>query len=116
MRRSQREVAFEVHRGRLVRQVRLRDGRGYTQHCTLDVLQQVALLVEARGEAGITTNELWDLLPDLPCTQLAIALAFLKEHGGVETTGRRTYAASATLYEDAMTEYYYLAHVASEGA
>ncbi len=116
MRRSQRDVVFEVCRGRLVRQVRLTDGRGYTQHCTSDVLGQVACLVEGRGEDGITTNELWDALPDLPCTQISIALAFLKDRGCVEARGRRSYAASGTLYEDAMTEFHYLAHVASGGA
>src|SRR5262245_56438925 len=112
MRRSQREIAFEVRRGRLVRQVRLKDGRTYTQHCTSDVLEAVAQFVEARGADGVTTNELWAALPDLPCTQVSIALAFLKDRGCVETGGRRSYAASATLYEDALTEFHYLADVA----
>lgn len=116
MRRSQRDVVFEVCRGRLVRHVRLANGRGYTQHCTLEVLEQVACLVEARGGDGVTTNELWASLPDLPCTQISIALAFLKDRGCAEARGRRSYAASATLYEDAMTEFHYLARVASGGA
>jgi hypothetical protein len=115
MRRSQRDVVFEVCRGRLVRHVRLADGRGYTQHCTPEVLEQVACVVEARGGDGVTTNELWTSLPDLPCTQISIALAFLKDRGCAEARGRRSYAASATLYEDAMTEFHYLAHVASVG-
>jgi hypothetical protein len=116
MRRSQRDVVFEVCRGRLARHVRFIDGRGYTQHCTSDVLGQVACLVEERGQDGITTNELWEALPDLPCTQVSIALAFLKDRGCAEARGRRSYAASTTLYEDAMTEFHYLAHVASGGA
>jgi hypothetical protein len=116
MRRRQQEIVFAVRHGRLVRHVRFRDGRGYTQQCTGAVLEQVAWLVEARGEAGVTTPELWDALPELPCTQISIALAFLKEQGCVETSGRRSYAASATVYEDALTEFHYLAHVARGGS
>jgi uncharacterized protein (DUF433 family) len=114
-RHSQRDVVFEVCRGRLVRHVRFTDGRGYTQQCTADVLEQVACLIEADGQDGITTNELWDAFPDLPCTQISVALDFLKDRGCVEARGRRSYAASATLYEDAMTEFHYLAFVASGG-
>ncbi len=113
MRRSQREVVFEVRRGRLVRHVTLANGRGYVQHCTRDVFEQVACLVAERGEAGVTTGELWEALPNLPCTQISIALAFLKERGVVDVDARRCYAASTTLYEDAMTEFHFLAHVAS---
>jgi hypothetical protein len=116
MRRTQRDVEFAVRHGRLVRLVRLRDGRSYTQQCTRAVLEQVAWLVEARGEAGVTTPEVWAALPELPCTQLSIALAFLKDRGCVETSGRRSYAVSATVYEDALTEFHYLAHVAREGS
>jgi hypothetical protein len=107
MRRTPQAIMFAVRQGRLVRHVRLRDGRGYTQQCTLDVLQQVAWLVEARGEAA---------LPGLPCTPISVALAFLKDRGCVETSGRRSYAASATLYEDALTEFHYLARLAGGGS
>ena len=55
-------------------------------------------------------------LSDQPCTQVSIALAFLKERGCVETVGRRSYAASATLHEDALAEFHYLAHIASRQA
>jgi hypothetical protein len=116
MRRTQRAVEFAVRHGRLVRHVRLRNGRGYTQQCTRQVLEKVAWLVEARGEAGVTTPELWNALPELPCTQIAVALAFLKDRGCVETSGRRSYAASATVSEDALTEFHYLAHVARGGS
>jgi hypothetical protein len=116
MRRSQSEIVFEVCRGRLVRHVRLKDNRGYTQHCTLAVFEEVVWLLEERGHEGVTTNELWAALPDRPCTQISIALAFLKHRGCVETVGRRSYSASATLYEDALAEFDYLAHVAGRRA
>ncbi|GIW56309.1 MAG: hypothetical protein KatS3mg082_2713 [Nitrospiraceae bacterium] len=114
MRRTQREVEFEVFRGRLARHVRFPDGRGYTHHCTLEVLEQVAFAAEERAAEGVTTQELWDMLADLPTTQISVALDFLKDRGCLETRGRRSYPATATLYEDAMTEFHYLAHVASE--
>jgi hypothetical protein len=110
MRRSQRDIEFEVHRGCLVRHVRLKDGRAYSHRCTLDVLEQVAHHVEGRGEAGVTTSELWEALPDLACTQIAVALEFLKDRGCVNVEARRSYPASTTLYEDAMTEFHFLAH------
>jgi hypothetical protein len=112
---SRGEATFEVQRGRLVRHVRLRDGRCYTQHCTLHVLILVAWLVEERGADGVTTNELWEALPDPPRTQISVALSFLKERGCVRTEGRRNYAASAAVYEDALAEFHYLSHLAQGG-
>ncbi len=109
MRQTQREIAYDVRRGRLMRNVRFPDGRSYTHHCTLEVLQEVAWVVEERGQAGVTTHELWEALPNSPCTQIALALAFLKDRGIVETERRRSYPASTTLFEDAMIEYYVLA-------
>jgi hypothetical protein len=114
MPRPKRDEIFTVHRGRLVRQVERSDGRGYMQHCSLDALKEVAWLVEERGETGVTTNELWEGLPDLPCTQISIALAFMKERGCVQTEGRRSYAASKALFEDVMIEFHALAHAGGE--
>jgi hypothetical protein len=69
MPRPKRVETFAVHRGRLVRHVERSDGRAYAQHCSLDALKEVAWFIEERGERGVTTNELWEALPDLPCTQ-----------------------------------------------
>jgi hypothetical protein len=91
------------------------DGRSYSHRCTLDVLEQVAHLVESRRDTGVTTNELWEALPDLACTQVSVALEFLKDRGCVSVEGRRSYAASATLTEDVLTEFHYLAHLAGGG-
>ncbi len=77
------------------------------------MLREVAWLAEERGERGVTTNELWEALPEQPCTQIFVALEFLKEIGAVEESGRRSYAASSTLFEDAMIEFHYLAHFAT---
>ena len=51
-------------------------------------------------------------LPELPCTQMSIAMAFLRDRGCVDVQGRRSYGASWCITEDAMTEFHYLAHSA----
>jgi hypothetical protein len=114
MPRPKREETYTVHRGRLVRHVERSDGRGDTQHCTLDALKKVAWVVEERGEGGVTTGKLWEALSDLPCTQVSIALAFMKDRGCAQTEGRRSYAASKALFEDVMIEFHALAHAGGE--
>ena len=108
MRNLQRQVQFEIERGRLVRHVSRADGRGHVQRTTLAVLQEVCSLIEARPKDGATTDELWNALADLPRTQISVALDFLKERGCVVTRCRRNYAASNFLFEDAMIEYHAL--------
>jgi hypothetical protein len=103
-----RQIRWEVERSRLVRHVELKDGRNYTHRCELATLKEVCWYVEEHATEGITTGELWDALPDLPATQLSVALEFLKERGIVATRGRRNYPASDCLFEDAMTEFYAL--------
>lgn len=103
-----RRVRFELDRGRLVRHVELADGRTYTHRCSLDALKEVAWHVEEHAQDGVTTNELWDALPNFPATQLSVALEFLKERGLVETRGRRNYPASDILFEEAMVEFHAL--------
>jgi hypothetical protein len=51
---------------------------------------------------------LWDGLPDVPCTQAAVALAFLKERGCIDVRRKRSYPASAILVEDALIEFHAL--------
>jgi hypothetical protein len=53
MRRSQSEVVFEACRSRLVRHVRLKDNRSYTQHCTLAVFEEVVRLARGRHHERI---------------------------------------------------------------
>ena len=116
MRPVQRHVVFEVERGRLVQHVMRADGRSYTLRCTLASVQEVAWYVEAHAKDGVTTNELWDALPESPATQISVALDFLKDRGCVEVRGRRNYPASATLFEDAMTEFYALEAARDQGS
>lgn len=48
----------------------------------------------------------WAQREGLPFTQVAVALAFLKERGIVDTRYRRNYAATRSVHLDAMTEFY----------
>ena len=102
-----RDVRFEVVDGRLVRTVVLPDGRGYVHRCTGETFQAVAHAIEERADEGVTLEPLAEAL-DAPCTQVNVALEFLKERGCVVTRGRRNYPASNALFEDAMTEFCYL--------
>jgi hypothetical protein len=106
-------TTFEVVAGHLVRTVVLRDGRSYTQRCTLDAYVDVAYYVDGHATEGVTTNMMWDALPDVPCTQASVALDFLKERGCVTVRFRRCFPASDFLFEDAMVEFHALEHGAS---
>jgi hypothetical protein len=91
---------FRVSAGHLVRTVKLKDGRSYTQ--------EVTWCLEEHADHGATTGTLWEALPDVPCTQISVALDFLKERGCVRTEFRRCFPASGFLFEDAMVEYHAL--------
>jgi hypothetical protein len=104
--RQNRQVRFELERGRLVRHVELAYGRAYTHRCSLETFQEVVWYVDEHAKDGVTTGELWDALPDYPATQLSVAFKFLKERGCVETRGRRSYPASDILFEEAMVEFH----------
>ncbi len=99
---------FAVEDRHLVRTVVRRDGSSYEHRCSLDAYKAVVHYLDEHAEAGVTTGELWDGLPDVPCTQAAVALAFLKERGCVDVRRRRCYPASTVLVEDAMIEFHAL--------
>lgn len=92
----------------MVRYVSRSDGCGHVQRAKLVALQEVAWFAEAVGDDGFTTGDIWDALPDLPATQISVALDFFKDRGCVETCGRRNYTASDVLFEDAMIEFHAL--------
>jgi hypothetical protein len=100
--------AFSLEHGWLVRTVTRPDGSSYQQRCSLASYRAVADHIDEHATAGVTTNGLWDGLPEVPCTQAAIALAFLKERGCVTVRHRRCYPASKFLVEDALIEFHAL--------
>jgi hypothetical protein len=104
---SPRQVHFEVECGKLVRFV---TRRGYVHRATLATLREIAWYIEEHAAEGVTTNGLWEALPELSATQIAVALDFLKDRGCVETRGRRNFLASDCLFEDAMIVFHALEH------
>ena len=99
---------FEVADNHLIRKVVPRHGEPYEHRCPKASFEQVAHAVDEFASEGFTLESLVQR-EDLPFTQVAVALAFHKERGIVETRYRRNYAATQCAHLDAMTEFYALA-------
>ena len=80
----------------------------YRHRCPLTAFEQVAFAVDEAGEVAFTLESLVQG-KGLPFTQVAVALAFLKERSIVETRYRKNYAATRCAHLDAMTEFHALA-------
>ena len=102
-----RDETFTVLDGHLIRAVVPARGKPYTHRCPRGSFEQVAHAADEIG-SGISLESLV-AHEGLPFTQVAVALAFLKERGCVTTRYRRSYAASDCVHLDAMTEYWALA-------
>ena len=104
----ERHESFEVIDGHLVRKVVPVRGEPYEHRCARASFEQVAHAIDEAGDASFTLETIAEC-ENLPFTQVAVALAFLKERGIVEVRYRRNYAGSLCAFEDAMTEYHALA-------
>ena len=104
----ERNETFEVQDNHLVRNVVPRRGEPYAHRCPRTAFEQVAHAIDEAGDEAFTLESLVER-EDLPFTQVAVALAFLKERGIVETRYRRNYAATDCVHLDAMTEFHALA-------
>jgi hypothetical protein len=106
--RAPRDESFSVDReGALVRSVVPRRGEPYQHRCFPGTFEAVAHAADRAAGEGFTLEEVVEA-EGLPFSQVATALAFLKERGCVITEGRRSYAAGPGAFEDAMTEYHAL--------
>ncbi len=106
--RRQRSETFEVRDGHLIREVVPHRGEPYTHRCSLASFEQVAHAIDDAKDGGFTLETVV-AGEDLPFTQVAVALAFLKVRGIIDTRFRRNHAATVTgVHLDAMTEYYAL--------
>jgi len=105
---TQRVEAFRVEDDHLVRQVVPARGEPYEHRCTRKTFEQVAHAIDEMVNESHTLEYLVDR-EALPFSQVAVALAFLKERGIVDTRYRRNYAATQCVHLDAMTEYFALA-------
>jgi len=107
--------AFTVELGHLVRAVTKRDGGTYSHRCSLESYKAVAHFIDENGAAGVTTGMLWEAVPDVPCTQASVAVAFMKERGCLEARHRRLFPTSEFFVEDALLEYHALEHGVTAG-
>jgi hypothetical protein len=108
-----RDEAFGVLDGHLVRKVVPVRGKPYEHRCPLEAFEQIAHAAEELGEQGFTLESLVDRERragrDVTFTNVAVALAFLRERSILDVRYRRNYAATDAVYLDAMTEYHALA-------
>ena len=104
----ERNETFEVQDDHLIRKVVPRRGEPYKHRCSRTSFEQVAHAIDEAGNEDFTLKSLVQR-EDLPFTQVAVALAFLKERGIVETRYRRNYAVAQGTHLDAMTEFCALA-------
>ncbi|MDI9382277.1 MAG: hypothetical protein QM845_15610 [Verrucomicrobiota bacterium] len=109
MARRERNETFEVLDGHLIRKVVPARGEPYEHRCPVAALDRVAQAIDELGDEPFTLETIF-CQEDIPWTQIAVAVAFLKERGIVDTRYRRNYAATTTgVHLDAMTEYFALA-------
>ncbi|MBL1216606.1 MAG: hypothetical protein D8M59_03840 [Planctomycetes bacterium] len=109
-----RDETFAVADGHLIRSVTPARGRPYVHRCSHDSFREVLWAGEDLACGGFTLEEI-AAHTNLPSTQVAVALAFLKERGCVETRYRRSYPADRLFYEDGMTEFWALAEESKNG-
>jgi hypothetical protein len=101
---------FAVEHGHLVRTVTTHGGGTYCHRCSLESFKAVAHCIEEHAQQGITTNLLWEALPDVPCTPVSVAVAFLKDRGCIDVRHRRMFPTSGCFVEDALVEFHALEH------
>ncbi len=101
--------SFAVDReGFLVRSVIPARGAPYEHRCSLDTLTAVSNEVSDLGDHGFTGEELARRL-GRPFSQVATAVAFLRERGCIEVCGRRNFVPRGNdAYLDIMVEYHAL--------
>ncbi len=108
-----RNETFEVFDDHLVRKVVPVRGQPYEHRCPRAAFEQITHAAEELGEAGFTLESLVayerQAGRDVTFTNVAVALAFLRERSILDVRYRRNYAAPSSVYLDAMTEYHALA-------
>jgi CHASE2 domain-containing sensor protein len=110
---AQPNETFAVQNGYLVHSVVPRRGKPYVHRCPLAAFEQIAHAAEELGADGFVIESLVayerDAGRDVTFTDVAVALAFLRERGIVDVRWRRNYAATQAVHLDAMTEFHALA-------
>jgi len=105
---TSRVETFAVEDDHLIRRVVPRRGEPYEHRCPQKTFEQVALTIDEMRNAAFTLRLLVER-EDLPFTQVAVTLAFLRERSIIATRYRQNHAATDGVHLDAMTEYFALA-------
>ena len=104
----ERTEAFDVSDDHLVRRVVPVRGRPYEHRCPRASFEQIAHAAEELGEQGFTLESLLeyerDAGRDVTFTNVAVALAFLRERSILDVRYRRNHAATDAVHLDTMTE------------
>ena len=100
--------------GYLARQCQPRSGKTYEHRCELKTLEEVAHTIDEMSGAPFTYTDVHERMvatcgQDWPWTQVAVAIAFLKERGIIlPVRGRKHVANGDAVHLDAMIEYHAL--------
>jgi hypothetical protein len=116
-----RVETFAVEDGCLVRKVVPRHGEPYEHRCPLAAYRELAWAAIDLAADGFTVETLADQVRSRPreehddrepwasYTNAAVAIAFWKERGVIETRRRRNHVDDGFFFEDAMIEFHALA-------
>ena len=104
-----RKVNYSIVGSVLEQSVTFPDGHHYAHRCTQESFELIAHAIEESGSDGFVMEQLAEQ-EDLPSTQAAVALAYMKERGCVEVRSKRCYPAPNYTFEDAMVEFHWLRH------
>jgi len=114
-RQLEETFAVDGPSGHLLRYVVPRRGKPYVHSCSRVIYEEAAYAIDRLDAAPFTLESIVEKMSGCdqskapPLTQVAVALAFLKERGCVvPTRGRRHVAATDDVYLDAMIEYHAL--------
>jgi hypothetical protein len=118
-----RVETFAVEDGYLVRRVVPARGKAYEHRCPLAIYRELAWSAIDLAADGFTLESLVECLRNRPVegdepkpwsslTNAAVAIAFWKERGIIDTRRRRNYVGDGYFFEDAMIEYLALAESA----
>ena len=116
-----RVETFAIEDGHLVRTVVPRRGQRYEHRCPLAAYRELAWAAIDLAADGFTVETLADQVRNRPreehddrepwasYTNAAVAIAFWKERGVIETRRRRNHVDDGFFFEDAMIEFHALA-------
>ena len=119
-----RDERFEVLDGHLVRKVVPARGEPYEHRYPLAAYRELAWAALDLAADGFTVETLTEQVRNRPrdqrddrepwssYTNVAVAIAFWKERGVIETRRRRNYVDDGFFFEDVMIEYHALAEQA----